>query len=71
MNMVVEEVADIQKVTTRSKGKATEWETQEAIRKQVTEWVKKANERNAAELEQQKANAEELTDIDQPQNPTW
>ena len=51
MNMVAVEVVDIQQVTTRSKGKATEWETQEAIRKQDTEWVKKANERNAAELE--------------------
>ena len=69
--MVAAEVADIQQVTTRSKGKATECETQEAIQKQATKWVKKANERNAAELEQQKANAEELTDIDQPQNPTW
>ena len=71
VNMVVAEVADIQQVTTRSKGKATEWETQEAIRKQATEWVKKANERNAAELEQQKENAEELTGIGQPENPTW
>ena len=69
--MVVAEVADIQQVTTRSKGKATEWETQEAIQKQAIEWVKKANERNVAELEQQKENAEELTGIDQPENPTW
>ena len=48
-----------------------EWETQEAIWKQATEWVKKANERNVAELEQQKENAEELTGISQPENPTW
>ena len=66
--MVDAEVADLQQVTTRSKGKATEWETQEAIRKQATEWVKKANERNVAELEQQKENAEELTGIGQPEN---
>ena len=69
--MVAAEVADIQQVTTRSKGKATEWETQEAIRKQATEWVQKANERNAAEVEQQKENAEEITDIDQSENSTW
>ena len=69
--MVAAKVANIQQIMTRSKGKAMEWETQEAIRKQATEWVKKANERNAAELEQQKENAEELTGIGQPENPTW
>ena len=31
VNMVVAEVADIQQVTTRAKGKMTEWEAQEAI----------------------------------------
>ena len=36
VNMVVAEVVDLQQVTTRSKGKATEWETQETIRKQAT-----------------------------------
>ena len=41
--MVVAKVTDIQQVTTRSKGKMMEWETQEAIRKQAIEWVKKAN----------------------------
>ena len=66
--MVDAEVADIQQVTTRSKGKATEWETQEAIQKQATEWVEKANKRNVEELEQQKENVEELTDIGQPEN---
>ena len=69
--MVVAEVADIQQVTTRSKGKTTEWETQEAIRKQATEWVKKANERNVVELEQHEEKPEEPTDTIQPKNPTW
>jgi hypothetical protein len=32
---------------------------------------KKANERNVAELELQKENAEALTGIGQPENPTW
>ena len=62
VNMVVAEVADIQQVTTRSKGKTTEWEAQEAIRKQATEWVEKANEWNAAEVKQQKEAPAELTD---------
>ena len=61
--MVVTEDADIQQVTTRAKGKATEWETEEAIRKQATKWLKEANEWNVAEFEQQKENVEELTGI--------
>ena len=69
--MVVVEVVDIQQVTTRSKGKTTEWKTQEAIRKQATEWVKKANERKVAELEQQKEKPDELTDNIQPENLAW
>ena len=44
VNMVMAEVTDVQQVTTWSKGKAAEWEAQEAIRKQASEWVKKANE---------------------------
>ena len=48
--MVVTEVADIHQVTTRSKGKMAEWEAQEAIRKQATEWIEKANERNITKL---------------------
>ena len=35
------EVTDVQQVTTRSKGKVVEWEAQEAIRKQASEWIKK------------------------------
>ena len=68
---MVAEVADIREVTTRSKGKTMEWETQEAIRKQATEWVKKANEWNVAELEQQNEKPEEVTDTTQSENPTW
>ena len=41
VNMVTTEVANIQQVTTRSKGKTSEWEAQEAIRKQATEWIEK------------------------------
>ena len=40
---------------TRSKGKVVDWETQDAIRKQATEWIRKANERNVAEIEDQNA----------------
>ena len=42
--MVIAEVTDVQQVPTRSKGKVAECETQEAIRKQATEWIRKANE---------------------------
>ena len=48
--MVTAEVTDVQQVTTHSKGKAVEWETQEYIRKQATEWIKKAKECNVAEI---------------------
>ena len=69
--MVVAEVTNIQHVTTKSKGKTTEWEAREAIRKQATEWVKEANKRNVAELEQQKETSAEVTDTVHPENPTW
>ena len=36
INMVIAEVTDVQQVTTRSKGKVAEWETQEVIHKQAT-----------------------------------
>ena len=49
--MVIAEVTDVQQVTTRSKGKVAEWETQEEIRKRATEWIIKANEHNVAEIE--------------------
>ena len=60
--MVVVEVADIQQVTTRSKGKMAEWEAQETIRKQATEWIEKANERNVTELKEQRNALEEPTE---------
>ena len=48
--MVTTEVTKIQQVTTRSKGKAAKWETQENIKKQATECIQKTNERNVAEI---------------------
>ena len=71
INMVVLEVADLQQVTTRSKGKAKEWETQETIRKQATEWVKKANEQNVPDLERQKENTVGLSGGSHSENETW
>ena len=67
--MVVVEVADIQQVTTRSKGKMTEWEAQESI--QTTEWIEKANELNVTEIKEQTNVVEGLTETAQPENPTW
>ena len=37
VNMVIGEMADIQQITTRSKGKMVEWEAQDAIWKQAAE----------------------------------
>ena len=51
--MVTTEVTDVQQVTTRSKGKVAEWETQETVRKQATDWIQKANERNVVEIKKQ------------------
>ena len=59
VNMVIAEVTNVQQVTTWSKGKVAGWETQEAIRKQATEWIKKANEHNVAEVEDQNVQQEE------------
>ena len=68
--MVIAEITELQQVTTRSKGKAAEWEAQEAIRKQVAQWIKKANELNATEIRDENMPREE--EITQPrQNPTW
>ena len=36
INMMIAEVTEVQQVTTRSKRKAVEWETQQTIRKQTT-----------------------------------
>ena len=68
--MVIAEVTDVQQVTTRSKGKVAEWETQEAIQKQATDWIRKANERNVAEIEDQNAQLEEAVKHTED-DPTW
>ena len=70
VNMVIAEVADIQHVTTRSKGKTSEWEAQEAIWKQATKWIEKTNERNMTELREQMKPLEEQTET-MDENPTW
>ena len=68
--MVMAEVTDVQQVTTWSKGKVAEWEAQEAIRKQASEWIKKANEQNMAEITNQNTQLEEA--VTQPEdNPIW
>ena len=63
-------MADIQQVITRSKGKVSEWETQEAIRKHATEWIEKANEWNMIELREQMKPPKEPTETTD-ENPTW
>ena len=68
--MVIAEVTDVQQVTTRSKGKAAEWETQETIRKQATEWIKKANKCNVAEIQEQNTQPEEPVKHNED-DPTW
>ena len=68
--MVIAEVTDVQQVTTQSKGKAAEWEAQEAIRKQAAQWIKKANEQNVAEIRDHNTpRAEEITQPEE--NLTW
>ena len=52
--MVITEVTNVQQVMKWIR-KVAEWETQDAIRKQATEWIRKANERNVAEIEDQNA----------------
>ena len=68
--MVIAEVTDVQQVTTRSKRNVVEWEAQEAIRKQATEWIKKANEHNVAEIEDRNTLSEEAVKHTED-NPTW
>ena len=46
-------VPEIQQVTTRSKGKQSEWEVQEAICKPTKEWVKEANSNNVMRMMQE------------------
>ena len=68
--MVIVEVANIQQVTTRSKGKMVEWEAQKDIQKQATQWIEKANERNVAEVREQMKLPEE-TMMTTNENPMW
>ena len=68
VNMVMAEVTDVQQVTTRSKGKAAEWEAQEAIRKQAAQWIKKSI--NVAEIRDQNTPMKDaVTQLED--NPTW
>ena len=41
---------EIQQVTTRSKGKQSEWEVQEVVWKEAKEWVEEANNKNVARM---------------------
>ena len=50
VNMVTAKVAGVHQVTTPSKGKAAEWEAQEAVRKTTQQWVEKVNQQNAEEV---------------------
>ena len=68
--MVIAQVTNVQQVTTQSKGKAAEWETQEAVRKQATKWIRKANECNEAEIKEQNAQPEEPVKHTED-DPTW
>ena len=68
--MVIVEVTNVQQVTARSKGKSVEWETQEAMRKQAIEWIQKANERNATEVQEQIKPPEEPLGTT-GNDPTW
>ena len=52
VNMVMPE---IQQVTTRSKGKQSEWEVQEVVRKPAKEWVEEANQNNVNRMKQDNA----------------
>ena len=70
VNMVIAQVTNVQQVTTQSKGKAAEWETQEAVRKQATKWIRKANECNEAEIKEQNAQPEEPVKHTED-DPTW
>ena len=57
---MIAEVTEVQQVTTRSKGKIAEWETQEEIRKHATEWVQQANQRKVDEVKEQEMSPKEL-----------
>ena len=65
VNMVVPE---IQQVTTRSKGKQSEWEVQEVVWKEAKEWVEEANNNNVARiLQDNDASSDDATTIMLPE----
>ena len=70
MNMVTIEVMDVQQVTMRLKGKAAEWETQEAIHKHAAMWIQQANQRNIDEMQEQAKSPKETTSIAND-DPLW
>ena len=41
---------EIQQVTTRNKGKQSEWEVQDVVRKAAKEWVEEANKNNISRM---------------------
>ena len=41
---------EIQQVTTRNKGKQSEWEVQDVVRKAAKEWVEEANKNNVSRM---------------------
>ena len=43
-------IPEIQQVITRSKGKQSEWEIQEVVRKAAKEWVEEANKNNVSRM---------------------
>ena len=43
-------IPEIQQVITRSKGKQSEWEIQEVVRKVAKEWVEEANKNNVSRM---------------------
>ena len=68
--MVIVEVMDVQLVTTRLKEKVAKWENQDAIQKQATYWIQRANQRNVDEMKDQAKPPKEMirsTDND----PYW
>ena len=68
--MMIVEVVAVEEVTTRSKGKTIEWETEEAIYKQATEWIQEDNQQNIEEMQEHAKQLEETTEITND-DPSW
>ena len=58
-------VPKIQQVTTRSKGKQSEWEVQEVVRKTAKEWVEEANNNNVMSMLHENVAIEDGLTVDQ------